>query len=195
VDCVWRESSQWLGDALPQSLALWAMSADSRPIRQVIDMAAQGAYPDGILPSVMPAEVHAYTIPRYNMMWVELLHFYYQIAPDEAWLRSLWPTLTNMLAALDQVQSPAGLLLNPPGRRFYIDWSPTSTQEPHAVYNLHMVLAWQRAAELADALHLAAGGLSPGLLAKRPLVRRSAAIDLLPACGCAGLAHVHRSAR
>ena len=34
VDCIWRESSQWLGDALPQSLGLWAMSDDVRPIRQ-----------------------------------------------------------------------------------------------------------------------------------------------------------------
>ena len=36
-----------------------------------------------------------------------------------------------------------------PGRRLYIDWSPTSQEEPHAVYNLHYVLALQRAGQLA----------------------------------------------
>ncbi|HFE67671.1 MAG TPA: hypothetical protein ENJ93_10470, partial [Chloroflexi bacterium] len=73
VDSVWRESSQWLGDALTQSLTLWAMSDDTRPMRAVLEMAAQGGEADGILPSVLPGEVFAYTIPRYNFMWVELL--------------------------------------------------------------------------------------------------------------------------
>jgi hypothetical protein len=27
-------------------------------LRQVIEMAAQGVYPDGVLPSVLPGEVH-----------------------------------------------------------------------------------------------------------------------------------------
>ncbi|MEM7344860.1 MAG: hypothetical protein AAF485_11510 [Chloroflexota bacterium] len=59
VDCVWRESSQWLGDALPQSLIMATLSNDVRPLRQVLTMAAQGAYADGVLPSVLPGEVHA----------------------------------------------------------------------------------------------------------------------------------------
>jgi hypothetical protein len=150
VDCVWRESSQWLGDALPQSLGLWAMSGDVRPLKQVLIMAAQGAYPDGILPSVMPAEVHAYTIVRYNFMWVEMLYFYQQVTGDESLVTQLWPVLQKMLDTVEQYRSDSELLFNPPGRRFYVDWSPTSQAEPHAVYNLHYVLALQRAVQLAQ---------------------------------------------
>jgi hypothetical protein len=150
VDCVWRESSQWLGDALPQSLALWAMTDDFRPIKQILEMAAQGAYPDGILPSVVPGEVHAYTIVRYNFMWVELLHFYERISGDGALIDKLWPSLQKMLDAVFQYRAADNLLVNPPGRRFYIDFSPTSQNEPHAVYNLHYVLALQTAARLAE---------------------------------------------
>jgi len=73
VDCTWRESSQWVGDALPQALILAAMSDDTRPLRRAIELAAQGAYPDGVLPSVLPGEVHAYTVVDYNFIWVELL--------------------------------------------------------------------------------------------------------------------------
>ena len=40
--------------------------------------------------------------------------------------------------------------MNPPGRRFYVDFSPTSQNEPHAVYNLHYVLALQKAIRLAE---------------------------------------------
>jgi hypothetical protein len=149
VDCIWRESSQWLGDALPQSMGLFAMTGDVRPLKQVILMAAQGAYPDGILPSVMPAEVHAYTIARYNFMWVELLHFYQQITGDNALVSQLWPALQKMLDIVYQYRTDGDLLVNPPGRRLFIDWSPTSQEEPHAVYSLHYVLALQRARQLA----------------------------------------------
>jgi hypothetical protein len=46
VDCVWRESSQWLGDACRRPRYA-ALDDDTRPLRQVIEMAAQGVYPDG----------------------------------------------------------------------------------------------------------------------------------------------------
>ncbi|MCB8924296.1 MAG: hypothetical protein H6652_01565 [Ardenticatenaceae bacterium] len=150
VDCVWRESSQWLGDALPQALGLSAMGDDLRPLQTTLLDPAQGIYPDGILPSVAPAEVHAYTIPRYNCMWVELLALYWQQSGDEALVHQLWPTLKQVLAALLALQNEAGLLVHPPGRRFYIDWSATAQSDPHLVFNLHVVLALQIAAELAS---------------------------------------------
>ena len=149
VDCVWRESSQWLGDALPQALSLSAMGDDLRPLQTTLLDTAQGIYPDGILPSVAPAEVHAYTIPRYSAMWVELLALYWQESSDETLVHQLWPTLKQVLAALLGLQNEDGLLVHPPGRRFYIDWSATAQSDPHLVFNLHVVLALQIAAELA----------------------------------------------
>ncbi len=150
VDCVWRESSQWLGDALPQALGLSAMGEDLRPLQTILLDTAQGIYPDGILPSVAPAEVHAYTIPRYSAMWVELLALYWQQSGDAALVRQLWPTLKQLLAALLALQNDDGLLVHPPGRRFYIDWSATAQSDPHLVFNLHVVLALQIGAELAQ---------------------------------------------
>jgi hypothetical protein len=150
VDCVWRESSQWLGDALPQALGLSAMGDDLRPLQTILLDTAQGIYPDGILPSVAPAEVHAYTIPRYNGMWVELLAHYWAQTGDEVLIRQLWPTLKQVLTALLALQNEDGLLVHPPGRRFYIDWSATAQSDPHLVFNLHVVLALQIGAELAQ---------------------------------------------
>ncbi|MCA9897206.1 MAG: alpha-L-rhamnosidase N-terminal domain-containing protein [Ardenticatenaceae bacterium] len=150
VDCVWRESSQWLGDALPQALGLSAMGDDLRPLQTILFDTAQGIYSDGILPSVAPAEVHAYTIPRYSAMWVELLALYWQQSGDAALVQQLWPTLKRVLAALLALQNEDGLLVHPPGLRFYIDWSATAQSDPHLVFNLHVVLALQIAAELAN---------------------------------------------
>ncbi len=150
VDCVWRESSQWLGDALPQALSLSAMGDDCRPLHTILLDTAQGITPDGILPSVAPAEVHAYTIPRYNCMWVELLALYWAQTDDEALVCQLWPTLKQVLMALLALQNKDGLLVHPPGRRFYIDWSATAQSDPHLAFNLHVVLALQIGAELAE---------------------------------------------
>ena len=149
VDCVWRESSQWLGDALPQSRILLSMNDDVRPLRQMITMAAEGAYPDGIFPSVSPAEVHPYTIVSYSMMWLELLAIYEAETGDLTFVDRLWPRLQKMVNGIFQTRHKNGLLLSPPGRRFYVDWAPLSQNQPHAVYNLLYLRGLEFAIELA----------------------------------------------
>src|SRR6266508_3662878 len=150
VDCTWRESSQWLGDALPQALIMASMSDDTRPLRRVVELAAQGAYPDGVLPGVLPGEVHAYTVVDYNFMWVELLRLYQRLTWDHAFVASMLPTLATMLDRFHQDVNADGLLISQPGRRLFLDWAPLSRAEPSAVYNLHYLLALCTAIELAE---------------------------------------------
>jgi hypothetical protein len=149
VDSTWRESSQWLGDALPQSLVMASMSDDVRPLWQVIVMAAEGAYPDGILPGVLPSEAHAYTVVDYNFMWVELLSLYWHLTSDNALVDAVWPTLGKMLERFHQDLNADGLIECLPGRRLFLDWAPVSRREPNAIYNLHYLHALQVAASLA----------------------------------------------
>jgi hypothetical protein len=149
VDNPWRESAQWIGDALPQALAMAAMSDDARPLRRVIEMAAQGAYPDGILSSVLPGEVHAYTVVDYNFVWVELLSLYRRLTGDSELVGAMWPVLVSMLERFQQDVTLAGLLISQPGRRLFLDWAPQSRNEPNAVYNLHYLLALRCAVQLA----------------------------------------------
>lgn len=151
IDSVWRESSQWTGDALTEELILASMSDDTRPLKRVIEMAAQGAYPDGVLPSVLPGEVHAYTIVDYNFMWVELLRVHHALTQDSEFLQAMWDTLVKMLERFDQDRNADGLLLSQAGRRLFLDWSPQSRKEPSAVYNLHYLFALRAAVELARA--------------------------------------------
>ena len=151
VDCVWRESSQWVGDALPAALALLSLCDDVRPLRQVIVQAAQGAYPDGILPSVVPGEVHAYTIPTYGFWWIELLRIYFAHTGDGELVAELWPALVKLLDRFHADLRVDGLIYAQMGRRFFVDWSPMSNAQPNAAYNLQYVWALQRAGDLAAA--------------------------------------------
>jgi hypothetical protein len=152
VDSVWRESSQWLGDCVAQAFALQAISDDVRPLRRAITMAAEGAYPDGMLPSVLPGEVHAYTVLDYNFSWVELLRMYVEhpAASDrEELLSALWPVLCKMLERFDADKNADGLIMSQPGRRLFLDWSPVDRHEPNLTYNGRYLLALQLASKLA----------------------------------------------
>jgi hypothetical protein len=157
VDSAWRESSLWLGDALPQALTFHAMTGDVRPLRQALKLAVHGAYPDGVLPGVLAGEVHAYAIVDYNFMWVELLSVYLEQTGDSDLLLELWPSLVKLLdrfhADLSGDGPAHGLIVSQPGRRLFLDWAPVSRREPSAIYNLHYLLALQTAIRLAQ--HLA----------------------------------------
>ncbi|MEM7539367.1 MAG: alpha-L-rhamnosidase N-terminal domain-containing protein [Chloroflexota bacterium] len=150
VDSTWRESSQWLGDGLPQALILSSMSDDTRPIKRMIEMAAKAAYPDGILPSILPGEVHAYAVVDYNFTWVELLALYFELTEDRTFLYAMWPTLVKMLDRFDEDVNQDDLLISQPGRRLFLDWSSLSRNEPSAVYNLRYLLALHTATWLAS---------------------------------------------
>lgn len=149
VDNPWRESAQWIGDALSDGLVMAAMSDDTRPLRRLLELAAQGAYPDGVLPGVLPSEAHAYCVVDFNFQWVELLNFYRKISRDDSFVSEMWPTLVKMLDRFCQDLNADGLLISQPGRRLFIDWSPSSKNEPNAAYNLHFILALQQAVALA----------------------------------------------
>ena len=149
IDCGWRENSQWLGDALPQALILAAMSDDVRPLRKVLTMAAAGAYPDGVLPSILPGEVHAYAVLDYNFVWVELLTLYLQLTGERGFVADLWPALARMLDRFDADVGDDQLIRSQPGRRLFLDWAPLSRSEPNALYNLRYLYALQHAIKLA----------------------------------------------
>ncbi len=152
IDCGWRENSQWLGDALPQALILAAISDDVRPLRKAITMAAAGAYPDGILPSILPGEVHAYAVLDYNFVWVELLTLYLKLTGDRELVMQLWPTLARMLDRFDADVASDQLIRSQPGRRLFLDWAPLSRAEPNALYNLRYLHALQLSVTLARSL-------------------------------------------
>jgi alpha-L-rhamnosidase len=153
VDGVWRESSLWLGDAVAQDWALRAISDDAQPLLFAIDMAAEGADVEGLLPSVLPGDVPAYAVTDYNFAWVELLAgcaTHPGVAePDAVWKRH-WGTLTRMLERMAMIRGPDGLLRNPLGRRLFLDWSPMSRVEPNLTLNLRYLLALQLAAGMAE---------------------------------------------
>jgi hypothetical protein len=152
VDCVWRESSQWLGDCLPEAFAFSAISDDTRPLERAIVMAAEGAYADGVLPSVLPGEVHAYTVLDYNFSWVELLAMYarHPAAPNRStFIAGHMSTMRRMFDRFNRDRGADGLIRSQPGRRVFLDWSRVERREPSLTYNARYLRALGIAADIA----------------------------------------------
>ena len=59
----------------------------------MLEMAVQGAAVDGVLPSVLPSEAHAYVVWAYNFVWVEGLVNCYELTTEKAFVNSCWPAL------------------------------------------------------------------------------------------------------
>lgn len=171
VDSVWRESSLWLGDAVAQSFALRALSDDPRPHLFALEMAAEGAAPDGILPSVLPGEVPSYVVTDYNFSWIELLHATHGhpgIPDPLIHMRRHWSTLCRMLACFRGDCGADGLIRSQPGRRLFLDWSPMVRDEPNLTYNLRYLHALNLASEMAQLL----GEVDPWRAEARQLAAR-----------------------
>ena len=161
VDCVWRESSQWLGDGYLQAKMLTSLSDETELIRKLLFDTVMGRDELGMVPSVAPGEVHAYTIPRYGCMWIETVVHYANTTADTDFITapltrsgpSVWSCLVGLMSYWRHVAPQQdGLFTNPAGRRHYIDWSDSSQNDPHCVVNLHIALAFEQAAQLAQAI-------------------------------------------
>lgn len=154
VDSIWRESSQWLGDAVAQAFALQAISDDLRPLRIAIDMAAEGVAVDGILPSILPGDVPSYVVTDYNFSWVELLDMLARHPDTDTTLHRHWLVLERMLDRFHADLGPDGLIRSQPGRRLFLDWSVMDRGEPNLTYNLRYLHALQLAGGLAGRLDM-----------------------------------------
>jgi hypothetical protein len=158
VDSIWRESSQWLGDVVAEAFALQGISNDPRPLARAINMAAEGAADDGILPSILPGDVPAYVVTDYNFSWIELLDLYANhpgVTDGPQMIARHRATLDKLLDRLHQDVGRNGLIRSQPGRRLFLDWSQAPRGEPNLTYNTRYLHALQIAARLTGSAQVA----------------------------------------
>lgn len=152
LDFPWREQGHWMGDGTVTCRMIAERFDNAEPLRRMLEMAVQGAAGDGVLPSVLPSEAHAYVILTYNFSWVEGLMLYYELTADEAFVNACWQALQKMMDRFSQDLADDGLIRSQPGRRYFLDWAELSLDEPSALYNLRYLYALQIAARLAGRL-------------------------------------------
>jgi alpha-L-rhamnosidase len=118
-DCPW-ERAEWMGDAgiieYPLTRVAFVSDdgvlSDPRLIRKMIRDIAQSADSTGRIKAHHPSDrfdIHAY-IEDYSCIWVQSLREYYEFTYDTAFVREMWPVLTNLMDWFIAQKAESGLI-------------------------------------------------------------------------------------
>ena len=156
MDTPYYEQLQYVGDTRIQALISYAVANDDRLARQAITAFDQSRSPDGITRSRYPSSLPQ-TIPTFSLLWIGMVHDYWQYRPDPEPARAALPGTRTVLAWFATHEQPDGLLHELPGWSF-VDWVskgtiPTySANHESCVTTLEYLGALGEAADLEEAL-------------------------------------------
>ncbi len=150
VDTPWREQAQWWGDARVQAKNTFFLSGDARLFRRGIRQIASQTTSDGLTYGHAPTMAHTCILPDFTLIWMMTLWDYY-------WQTgSLEPFLTHrstLLGALDyfraHTDSETGLVGFDNRYWLFLDWTGLFKNGYSSVYNLWLLLALERMAEMS----------------------------------------------
>lgn len=122
MDTPYWEQLQYVGDTRIQALISYGVTGDDRLGRQALEAFYDSRLPEGLTQSRYPSSL-TQMIPPFSLMWVGMLHDYWQYRDDPAFVAELLPGTRGVLDWFSARQRPDGLL----GRIEwwpFVDWSP-----------------------------------------------------------------------
>jgi hypothetical protein len=120
MDTPYYEQFQYVGDTRIQALISYAVAGDDRLARQAIAAFDQSRTPDGLTMSRYPSSLPQ-IIPTFSLLWIGMVHDYWQYRPDPEPARAALSGTRTVLAWFAQHEQPDGLLDKLPWWSF-IDW-------------------------------------------------------------------------
>ena len=122
MDTPYWEQLQYIGDTRIQALISYGVAGDDRLGRQALQAYYDSLMPEGLTQSRYPSSL-TQIIPPFSLLWVGMLHDYWQYRDDPAFVASMLPGTRGVLDWFSARQRPDGLL-----RRIewwpFVDWSP-----------------------------------------------------------------------
>jgi hypothetical protein len=120
MDTPYYEQFQYAGDTRIQALISYAVAGDDRLARQAIAAFDQSRTADGLTMSRSPSSLPQ-IIPTFSLLWIGMVHDYWQYRPDQESIRAALPGTRTVLEWFAQHEQPDGLLDKLPWWSF-IDW-------------------------------------------------------------------------
>ena len=157
MDCPYWERLQYVGDTRIQALISYVMNGDDRLARQAINAIDESRIPDGITTSRYPSELPQY-IPTFSLMWVGMVHDFWQYRSDTAFVKSHLEGTRTVLDWFLAHENSNGLMGKLPWWNF-VDWTsgyrggvpPQDAHGDSAAITLQFVEALKNAADLESA--------------------------------------------
>lgn len=159
MDTPYWEQLQYIGDTRIQALISYGVTGDDRLGRQALEAFYDSRLPEGLTQSRYPSHL-TQMIPPFSLMWVGMLHDYWQYRDDPAFVSSLLPGTRGVLDWFSRHQRPDGLLGHIPWWPF-VDWSPPdydggvppqTADGGSSALTLQYIEALHDAADMEDAL-------------------------------------------
>jgi len=123
MDTPYYEQLQYIGDTRVQALISYAVAGDDRLAVQALRAFDQSRTPDGITRSRYPSSLPQ-SIPTFSLLWIGMVHDYWQYRPDPAPARAALPGTRTVLDWFARYEQPDGLLHELPWWSF-VDWVTT----------------------------------------------------------------------
>ncbi len=161
-DCPYYEQLQYAGDTRIQSLVSTYVSGDSRLVKNAIIALHSSQLPLGINQSRYPCR-EVQIIPTFSLVWVTMVHDYWLLNGDSAFVRSMLPGIMETLNWFKTRIDTSGMLGRVEWWNF-VDWvnskgwdngaPPAIYDGNSAVVSLQYVYTLEKAAELFEAFNM-----------------------------------------
>ncbi len=159
-DCPYYEQLNYAGDTRIQSLISLHAAGDGGLARKVITLFDDSRLPSGLTQSRYPSYL-TQVIPPYSLFWVAMLHDWWMLRGDEAFVGSMLPGVRGVISWFSSRMAPSGMIGELQWWNF-VDWadeygsgvSPGADRGENAVVSLQFVYAARMAAEMADRMGL-----------------------------------------
>lgn len=153
-DCPYYEQLQYVGDTRIQALISLYVSGDDRLMRNAIQQFNNSIFPEGLTLSRSPSHVFQ-VIPVFSLYWVAMVHDYYMLRDDSAFVKEFLPGIRSVLtwfeSRIDDTHT-----LGPLDWWNFVDWAdgfpngiPGGADNGHsALISLTFVYALEYAADI-----------------------------------------------
>ena len=151
-DCPYYEQLQYVGDARIQALVTSYVTGDLTMMRELITSINDSYIPLGLTQSRYPS-YGPQLIPPFSLVWITIIHDYWMLDKDDAYIRNMIPTIMNVVNWFEG-KIDATQMLGPMEWWSFVDWNwemgipPGAKDGNSAVVTLQYVYTLQKAADL-----------------------------------------------
>lgn len=156
MDCPYYEQLQYIGDTRIQAMVSYYNSGDDRLARNALNLMDQSRLTEGVTMSRYPTK-STQIISTFSLWYIGMLHDYWMYRPDRDFIKDKLTGERAVLAFFSKYQQEDGSIKDMPYWRFVdwvgdMGWGPMGPDGSAAIYDVQLLLAYQWAAELEQAI-------------------------------------------
>ncbi|MDD4992840.1 MAG: alpha-L-rhamnosidase C-terminal domain-containing protein [Paludibacter sp.] len=156
TDCPYYEQLQYIGDTRIQAMISYYNSGDDRLAKNALTLMDHSRLAEGVTLSRYPSR-STQIISTFSLWYIGMLHDYWMYRPDAGFLKDKLMGQRAILEFFAKYQQADGSLKDMPYWRFVdwvgdMGWGPMGADGSAAMYDVQLLLAYQWAADMENAI-------------------------------------------